>query len=449
MTHFTIKQGLDLPISGRPEAVIRSGSPVSQVAVTGIDTIGLKPTMEVQVGDKVVTGQLLFTDKKNPGVKYTSPGCGKVVAINRGQKRKFESLVVDLAGEKSISFLSQPDQPADSLNPEQVRTILLDSGLWPAFRARPYGRVPAIDAIPASLFITAIDTEPLAPPPELIIARNPKDYKLGLQVLQRLFDVPIHYCTAKRDLLPCEQLESINYWSFSGPHPAGLPSTHIHHIDPVHENKMVWHIGYQDVVAIGYLFRTGERMTDRIVALAGAGVSSPALIETRIGAHIEELCRGELTGGSLRQVSGSVLSGRTADGHHGFLGNYHNQVSVLPDSSGRSLFNWAMPGGNRYSIKPVFTSALNKIFKLPMNTAVWGGKRAIYPLGTYEDVMPLDIIPVYLLKALSVGDTEKSKALGCLELIEEDLSLCSFVCPGKNEFGPALRDVLTTIELEG
>lgn len=450
MKTIHIKRGLDLPIAGAPASSIRTGSPVSQVAIVGDDSIGMKPTMEVEVGDRVKTGQLLFTDKKTPGVKYTSPGCGRVIAINRGRKRKFESLVVDLSGEESISFLAQPDQPAGSYSDEEIRATLIDSGLWPVFRTRPYGKAPAVDAGPASLFITAIDTEPLAPKPELILDRHPHDYRRGLKLLRRLTKAPIHYCSGNRELKDCEQLEGLTYWSFSGPHPAGLPSTHIHFIDPVHERKTVWHIGYQDVLAIGYLFRTGELMTERIVSLAGAGVREPALVETRMGANLEELCRGELKSDEpLRVISGSVLSGRTADEVLGFLGRYHNQVSVLPDNNGRSLFNWAMPGSNRFSVKPVFISALNTMLRLPMNTAIWGGRRAIYPLGTYEDVMPLDIIPIYLLKALSVGDTEKSKALGCLELIEEDLALCSFTCPGKNEFGPVLRDVLTTIEIEG
>jgi Na+-transporting NADH:ubiquinone oxidoreductase subunit A len=447
--HFELQRGLDLPIAGAPDPAIRAASPVSQVAIIADDSIGMKPTMEVEVGSKVRTGQLLFTDKKNPGVKYTSPGCGRIIAINRGEKRKFESLIVDLTGEAAIALIDEPDQPPTSYFPETIRTILIDSGLWPSFRTRPYGKVPAIHATPASLFVTAIDTEPLAPPPENIITRHGSDYNRGLQLLAVLLDGPRHYCSAKRELLSYEQTDGFNYWTFSGPHPAGLSSTHIHCLEPVHEQKSVWHIGYQDVIAIGYLFRTGQLMTERIVALAGTGVREPALVETRIGANTEELCRGELTDERLRVISGSVLSGRTADGVHGFLGRYHNQVSVLPDNSGRSLFNWAMPGSHRFSVKPVFISALNNLLKLPLNTALWGGRRAIYPLGTYEEVMPLDILPTYLLKALSVGDTEKAKALGCLELIEEDLALCGFACPGKNEFGQALRDVLTTIEIEG
>ena len=188
---------------------------------------------------------------------------------------------------------------------------------------------------------------------------------------------------------------------------------------------------------------------ERIVSLAGPAVKSPRLIRTRLGADISQVCAGEVNEGPVRLISGSVLSGRTAADAHRYLGRYHNQISALPDSSGRALFNWAMPGGAMFSVKPVFTSALAKKLQLPMITALWGGKRAIYPLGTYEDVMPLDIIPVYLLKALAVKDTEKSKDLGCLELIEEDLALCGFSCPGKNEFGSMLRDMLTTIELGG
>lgn len=357
--------------------------------------------------------------------------------------------MVELNGTDSISFLKNPAQPLEYYSIEQIRNALIDSGLWTSFRTRPYGKVPAIESNPASLFITAIDSEPLSPNPEAIIEKYGDDYNNGLHVIKKLLDVPTHYCSENREILSHELAEGMTYWSFTGPHPAGLPSTHIHLIDPVHENKTVWHIGYQDIIAIGYLFRTGELMTQRIISLAGPGIKEPSLIETRIGADIMELCRGELTRDKLRIISGSALSGRTAHGMHAFLGRYHNQVTVLPDNSGRSIFNWALPGSNRFSVKPVFISTLNKMLQLPMNTATWGGKRAIYPLGTYEDVMPLDIIPVYLLKALEVEDTEKSKALGCLELIEEDLALCSFACPGKREFGEKLRNVLTTIELEG
>lgn len=445
MKIIQINKGLDIPISGGPEQKIRPGNPIRQVAMSGDDYVGMKPTMLVAPDDRVITGQKLFTDKRNPGVIFTSPASGRVVAVNRGEKRRFESLVIEVEGDESVTFVEPVDRP-DRLESAAIREILVDSGLWTAFRTRPYGKTPAVGSDPAALFVTAIDTAPLAADPLVVLNEHQAEYQFGLKVLRRLLAVPIHYCTGAATLHPFEQVDGLEYWSFRGPHPAGLPSTHIHFIAPVHENKTVWHIGYQDVIAVGYLFLTGRPMTERVVALAGAGVLSPALIKTRTGASLVDLCRREISLDDLRIISGSVLSGRESKGNVSFLGRFHDQVSVIHNSSGRSFFNWLLPGRSRFSIKPVFASAYGQKKSFPMNTALWGGKRAIYPLGTYEQVMPLDIIAMSLLKSIAKGDTEKSKALGCLELIEDDLGLCGFVCPGKNEFGPALREVLTAIE---
>jgi Na+-transporting NADH:ubiquinone oxidoreductase subunit A len=448
MKTFTLTKGLDIPISGGPEQKIRRGNAIGQVALIGDDYVGMKPTMLVKPGDRVVVGQQLFTDKKNQGVIFTSPGCGTVAAVNRGERRKFESIIIDLDGEDGVAFCDPADKP-EKLEAGAIRDILIKSGLWTTLRTRPYGKTPAIDSEPASLFVTASDSAPLAANPQVIISEDPTAYQFGLKILRRLVESPVHYCTGADTLLSAEEVDGLEYWSFQGPHPAGLASTHIHFIDPVHENKTVWQIGYQDVIGIGHLFMTGQIFTERVVALAGSGVIQPALIKTRTGASLTELTRRELSLDNLRIISGSVLSGREAKGHVNFLGRFHDQVSAIIDSSGRSPFNWLLPGKSRFSIRPVFASAYLKNLKLPMNTAIWGGKRAIYPLGTYDEVMPLDIIATSLLKSISVGDTEKSKALGALELIEDDLGLCGFVCPGKNEFGPVLREVLTAIELGG
>jgi Na+-transporting NADH:ubiquinone oxidoreductase subunit A len=447
MKIFQTKKGLDIPISGQPEQKIRQANQVRQVALIGDDYLGMRPTMLVDEGDRVQTGQQLFTDKRNKGVVFTSPGCGVVRSINRGAKRKFESLIVELEGDESISFLEPLPAQNETMGSEEIRTLLIESGIWTGFRTRPYGKIPEISSVPASLFITAVDTSPLAADPQIIIAHYEKEYQLGLRVLQRFLPVPIHYCTGADKLLPAEEIDDINYYSFQGPHPAGLPSTHIHFIDPVHEQKSVWHIGYQDVIGIGHLFITGCLLTEKIISLAGPATLNASLIKTRSGAFLPDLCRQEITLDELRIISGSVLSGRESAGDVSFLSRYHDQVSVLVDSSGRSFFNWAMPGKERFSVKPVFSSALKKNQTFPFNTALWGGKRAIFPLDTYDQVMPLDIIATSLLKAISTGDTEKSKELGCLELIEDDVALCGFVCAGKNEFGTVLRQVLTNIEL--
>lgn len=448
MRQISISKGLDIPIGGKPSHTVTSSRPVSHVALVGDDYPDMKPTMLISVGDRVTCGQPLLTDKKNDGVTFTAPGSGEVIAIHRGAKRRFESLVIRLEGDETLTFCPSGSNP-DDIDPQDLRRLLIDSGLWCALRTRPYGKIPAIDTTPASLFVTAIDTSPLGPDMEGIIARAETDFLIGLKALSRCLGVPVYLCQAAEQQITKVAIPGIEKIGFAGPHPAGLPSTHIHFLDPVHENKTVWHLGAQDVIAIGALFRTGSLHTDRIVALAGPAVREPRHIQTRLGASIGELCDKELADGQVRMISGSVLDGRRADDIHGFLGRYHQQISCLPEGTGRQFFGWLRAGGDRFSVTKAFSSSFKKPAILPFDTAVWGGDRAIFPLGTYERVMPLDVIPVYLLKSLASGNTQKAKELGCLELVEEDLALCSYVCPGKNNFGPMLRETLSTIEKEG
>ncbi len=449
MKKIEIKKGLDVPITGQPQQNIKVANTVSRVALLGDDYIGMKPTMAVSVGDHVKTGQLLFSDKRNEGVRFTSPGTGTIAAINRGAKRKFESIVIDLEGDDYVRFCEPKDSMSGELDSEEIRSILIESGLWYSFRTRPYGKVPTIASTPAAVFITAIDTQPLAADPVIIVEEYSKEFQYGLEILGNLIESPIYLCVNDSTKIPFPDKGKTQCVEFHGPHPAGLPSTHIHFLDPAQETKIVWHIGYQDVIGIGHLFLTGQLLTEKIISLAGPAALQPQLVKTRPGAEINEICAGELVSSPIRILSGSILDGRQLQDFHQFLGRYHNQICVLHEGSGRGFFNWALPGSNRFSIKPVFTSALDRARKFAMNTALWGGERAIFPLDVYDRVMPLDIIPLALLKSLAVKDTENASSLGCLELVEEDLALCSFVCPGKNDFGPMLRDVLTEIELEG
>ncbi len=450
MKTVTIRRGLDIPMAGLPEQRIESAAPVERVGLVGDDCIGLKPTMLVQEGERVKFGQPLFTDKQNEAAIFTSPGAGTVVAINRGAKRRFESLVIRLEGDDQVHFASGPDD-ARSGSPEKLRLLLQQSGLWCNLRTRPFGRIPAAAAVPSSLFVTAMDTNPLAADPLVVIDEQPELFRLGIDILRRTLSTPIHLCSRPGVVLPGADLEGVESWGFTGPHPAGLPSTHIHFIDPVHSGKEVWHICAQDVLAIGHLFAFGRLAAERVVALGGTGFARPRLVRTRLGASLGELCRDErlADGGTYRLLSGSPLDGRPFEERTGFLGRYHRQVSLVAEGSGRSLFGWLTPGLDRFSVTGLFASSLARGKRFPFMTATWGGQRAIYPLGTYEKVMPLDIVATALLKSLAVGDIEKSMALGCLELIEEDLALASFVCPGKNEFGPMLRTLLTAIEEEG
>ncbi len=443
-----IRKGLDLPISGAPQQAIDDSTRTTSVAVIGADYHGMKPTMAVQVGDKVKLGQLLFTDKKTEGVKYTAPAAGVVSAINRGAKRVLQSVVIEIDGEESETFEFFSEQELPNIPREKVRDNLVDSGLWVALRTRPYSKVPALDATPNSIFVTAIDTNPLAANPEIVIAEHKQDFINGLAVLSVLTEGSIYVCKAPGADIPAEG-NRVQVEEFGGVHPAGNVGTHIHKLDPVSINKTVWSIGYQDVIAYGKLFTTGQIFTDRVISLAGPQVENPRLIKTRVGADLVELTAGQLKAGDNRLVSGSVFGGRNAKGPFGYLGRYANQVTVLLEGRERPPLHYLRPGLNYFSTMGIYISKLMGGKKFDFDTTTMGSERAMVPVGNYERVMPLDILPTQLLRSLIVGDTDMAQKLGCLELDEEDVALCTFVCPGKYEYGPILRDNLTRIEKEG
>ncbi|MCL7419775.1 MAG: Na(+)-translocating NADH-quinone reductase subunit A [Methylobacter sp.] len=448
---FTIKKGLDLPITGEPGQVIEDGNAVKSVAILGMDYVGMKPTMMVSEGDTVKLGQILFSDKKNPGVNFTSPGAGVVKAINRGAKRVLQSVVIELQGNAEESFAKYEESKLNDLTAEQVKENLLASGLWTSMRTRPYGKIPAVDGIPHSIFVTAIDTNPLAADPAVVIKARGNDFANGLAVISRLAG-KTYVCKATGADIATGNNASVVVAEFSGPHPAGLPSTHIHFIDPVNAEKFVWHLDYQAVMAIGALFTTGKLNVERVVSLAGPTVKNPRLIRTRVGANTDDLVAGELDDAvENRVISGSVLYGHRAADWAAYLGYYNNQVSVLQEGRARELFGWIVPGKNKYSALDVYTSSVDRKTgrKFPLTTSKNGSNRAIVPVGVYETVMPMDILSTPLLKALVVGDTDQAQLLGCLELDEEDVSLFTFVDPGKHDFGPVLRANLTKIEKEG
>lgn len=445
---ITIKKGLDLPINGKPEQVIRDGQAISEVAVLGEEYIGMRPSMKVREGDVVKKGQVLFEDKKNPGVFFTAPAAGTVTAINRGAKRVLQSVVIKVEGNEQVTFAKYDSAQLADLSADQIKQNLLESGLWTALRTRPFSKVPSVDSKPSSIFVNAMDTNPLAADPVVIIKQNSEAFKQGLTVLSRLNDGVVFVCKKAGDELPSVAIDSVKVEEFAGPHPAGLSGTHIHYLDPVSINKSVWYINYQDVIAIGKLFTTGELDVERVVSLAGPQVKKPGLVRTVLGANLQQLTAGELADGENRIISGSVLNGVTAQGAVAYLGRYHQQVSVILEGRDKEFLGWIMPGANKFSItRTVLGHFGSKLFNF--TSAVNGGHRAMVPIGSYERVMPLDIIPTLLLRDLSAGDTDGAQALGCLELDEEDLALCTFVCPGKNEYGPMLRAALDKIEKEG
>jgi Na+-transporting NADH:ubiquinone oxidoreductase subunit A len=448
-----IKRGLDIPLQGAPRQVIDEAAPSRAVALVGFDYPGMKPTMEISEGDRVQLGQPLFTDKKTEGVVYTAPASGTIAAINRGAKRVLQSVVIDVDGDgdgdDAIDFGAYDAAAARALEPAVVRAQLLASGLWTALRTRPYSRVPSPDDEPAALFVTAMDTHPLAPDPAVVVAEQREAFELGMDLLAGLTGGRVYLCTAPGAAIPGGTVDRIERAEFAGPHPAGLAGTHIHFLLGVSAERHAWSIGYQDVIAVGRLFLDGRLFAERVIALAGPQVEDPRLLRTRLGADLAALTAGELKNGENRVVSGSVLGGRRVRSATSYLGRYHNQVTVLAEGRERELFGWLSPGRRRHSALSIYLSSFLGTEPLPMSTNTNGSERAMVPVGAYEKVLPLDMLPTQLLRALIVGDTETAQALGALELDEEDLALCTYVCPGKYEYGPILRDNLTRIEKEG
>jgi len=423
---------------------------VRSVGLVSIDYVGLRPKLEVAIGDTVRLGQPLFSDGNNPDAIYVSPGAGEVTAVNMVGGRQLQSVVIALDEDddehSQETFNAYRPETLHDLNRSQVAENLLASGLWVGLRSRPFSKTPAPESEPAAIFVTAIDSNPLTTDPRIVIDEHPDDFRNGVLVLTKLAS-KVYVCERPQAGFPKPADPAVVTAEFAGPHPAGLAGTHIHLIEPVGSKKSVWHIGYQDVIAVGKLFTTGRIWVERVISLAGPVVSHPRLLRTRLGASIDDLLTGELPAIECRIVSGSVLAGRRAAAATAFLGRYHNQVAVLAEGRDREFLGWILPGRNKLSTANISMFRLRRHDKKPsLNTSQHGSPRALIPLEIYEAVMPMRILPTPLLRSLLVMDAAMAEKLGCLELDEEDLALCSFVCPSKHDYGPALRANLDIIE---
>ena len=447
MQSFKLKKGLDLPITGAPVQEVSDERKTNSAAVLAADYIGLKPRLLVGEGDTVGIGTPLFFHKDTPDVMIVSPVAGRVRAINRGARRVLISVVIDIddSAADPVDFSGVGDLGETSGLVER----LCASGLWTSFRTRPYSKVPDPAARPAALFVTATDTEPLAADPAIIIAENGAAFEKGLEAIKALSEGKTYLCCETGAEIPGLNMSGVEVAGFSGPHPAGLAGTHIHFLDAPSAEKTIWSIGYQDVIAIGKLLETGRYDPSRVIALSGPRCAKPRLIRTIAGASMEELAEGEITGDEpVRLISGSVLSGRLGEGPSAYLGRYARQVTLIEEDHKQIPMGWILPMPSKYAFQPVLGSAFSKkLYALTSNLN--GGRRAMVPLGTFEELMPQDYLPTQLLRALLVMDTDQAQALGALELDEEDLGLVGFACPAKYEYGIALRDCLMKIEKEG
>lgn len=441
-----LRKGLNLPISGKARPEVETAGTVASVGILGADYLDLKPSILVAEGDEVVAGTPVLIDKKMPEVQIVSPISGRVRAVNRGARRKLVSIVID-AGDVSgdpIDFSGIGDVATRA----GVVERLCVAGLWTSFRTRPYSKVPAPNSTPISIYVTAMDSEPLSADPQIAISQDADAFRKGLETVAALTEGTTYLCQAAPEPLPGHDLPGVEAVQFEGPHPAGLAGTHMHFLTPPQADKPVWTIGFQDVIVIGRLMLTGVYDPSCLIALTGPACKDPRLVRTVAGASMVEIAKNDLPDYPVRLISGSVLSGRSGEGESAYLGRYARQITLIEEDKKQIPLGWIRPMFAKYAVQPVLGSARTKR-DFPLTSNLNGGRRAMVPLGTFEKLMPQDVLPTQLLRALLVMDTDQAQLLGALELDEEDLGLVGFACPAKYEYGLALRDCLTKIEKEG
>ena len=436
MTVYKIKKGLSLPIKGSPSADVVDMTTVSCVGILGDDYPDLKPTLLVREGEAVRKGQPLLTDRKNPSAIITSPATGTVRAVNRGAKRKFLSLVIEKGEGEPLKFDTGFSDRGSAVD------LLVKSGLLAGFRRLPFGKVPHADDKPAAVFVNCMDTRPLAPDMKLIYKGNEDYFAEGMKLIRLLADKTFVCCS--EDLKTTDDAVI-----FTGKHPAGLTGTHVHFLKPVSQHSSVWTTDMQTVIDLGYLIKNKELNETKIISLSGPCFKTPCHVKTVKGAAVSELVNGRVNENDARIINGSVLYGFSVTPETDFLSSVFNQVTAVKEQTDRPFMGWLMPGAKTFSVKNIFLAKILGDKNDEFDTAMNGCIRPMVPVGVYEKVMPLDILPTHLLRALLVKDYESAEKLGCLELTEEDLSLCTYVCPGKIDYAPVLRSALTDIEKEG
>jgi Na+-transporting NADH:ubiquinone oxidoreductase subunit A len=445
--NIRLKKGFDIPIKGIADKTIAGEAEPKMFAVKPVDFPGLIPKLNVKPGDNVKAGTPLFHDKLDPEILFTSPVSGRVMSVERGDRRKILEVVVEKTGNDYVDF-GKADPAA--LTREKIREHLLNSGLWPAIRQRPYHIIARPGDVPKSIFISGFDTAPLAPDFNFIMDNTPASYfQAGIAAISKLTDGKVNLVlnaksTPSQTLTGCTGVEV----SFvSGPHPAGNVGVHIHHIDPINKGETVWFINLQDVTAIGRLFLEGIYKPHRIIALAGSEVIHPQYYTMLSGGAVNSVTRENVKPGNMRYISGNVLTGSKIS-PAGYLGYYDSQVTVIPEGNYFEFFGWAAPGAGKLSFSRTFLSSLLLGKSYRLDTNLHGGERAFVVTGQYEKVVPMDIYPMQLFKAILAGDIDMMENLGIYEVAEEDFALCEFICPSKIEIQAIVRNGLNLTKKE-
>ena len=443
MATYTIKKGLNLPIAGSTSTTdCVQGAAAQQVALLPQEAWGIKVQMLVAVGDQVKVGSPLFCDRRDPDVIFTSPAAGTVAAVNRGARRAAQSVVIDVA-----NFDEHAEMPSSDGSRASLVATLAASGLWPNLRQRPFDKVALSSATPQAIFVTATDTNPLAVDPLHLVAGRETDVQAGLKAMLTLSGGKVYFNTDGANDWSAFLVEGVEQHAFKGPHPAGNAGVHINALHPVNLERNVWHVDVQNLADMGAYLNSGKVPTARKVAVVGPAASKSEIVETQRGASMHVF--SSYANSTVRFVSGSLLAGATANPgeEKGFLGRFAQQVSIVDDAPEREFINWMKPIGSRWSMSGTYLAKFVKK-SFTTDTDLNGGERAIVPIGSYEKVMPFDIMPTQLIKALASNDVTMAEKLGVLEIVEEDIALCQYVCPSKVDITDMLRTMLTLIEKE-
>lgn len=425
-----LKKGLDIKLNGEAEKVVNATGKCTLYAIKPTDFRAVTPRLAVKAGDIVKTGDVLFTDKAHPEIKFTAPVSGTVESVTRGERRKLLEVVV-----KADAEIQYKDFGTADVNQADRQTLiakLLDSGIWPVVKQRPYDIIANPEITPKAIFVSSFDTAPLAPDYDIVLKGEEKNLQTGIDCLKRLCNANVHLNIKEGGANTLfSKLKNVEINSFAGPHPVGNVGVQIHHISPINKGELVWTVNIQDVAIIGRLFNTGHFDAHKTIVLDGSEVEKPAYYKTILGAAISSIAGGKLKNKvHQRIISGNVLTGDKVT-EDNYLGYYANQITVIPEGDYYEFLGWADPGFNKFSMSKTFPSFLCPKKHYSLNANYHGEGRAFVVTGQYEKVLPMDILPVYLLKAILAADIDRMEQLGIYEIIPEDLALCEFVCTSK------------------
>ena len=426
-----LKKGLDLPINGTAAQNTKKVIVPDVVAVKPTDFRGLVPKLLVREGDKVLAGTPVLADKMSQNILFTSPVSGTVAEVVRGEKRKL--LEVRIKADEKQEYVDFGVKKVSALSAEQIKEAILEAGLWPALTQRPYGIIANPETKPKAIFVSAFSTAPLAANTEYALNDQIAHVQTAVDALAKLAGCKVHVCVnaANASATPFGKLQNVVLHTVSGKHPAGNVGVQIHHISPVQKGEIVWTVSPVMLAAIGKLFNTGKYDVRRKIAVTGPKAINPAYVEGYPGISMKDVKEFYDASENLRYVSGDVLTG-TNVGAEGFIGFFDNQITILEEGDKYELFGWAKPfRTSLFSASRTYFSWLTPNKKYDMDTNLHGGPRAFVMNDLYSKVLPMDLYPVYLLKACLANDIDKMEKFGIYEVIEEDLALCEYVCPSK------------------